>query len=384
MIFRIRDTDCYIHLDYDEPKKDVFVAVITEVSRVGTVQEKTIFRIQTVHFVSLTTDKFDNLLSSGFAMNSNDPPDDVVRHPCQHLQKIFSTGSFYFSRDFDLTNSLQKRSTDAGAVGEVSMFEVADSHFWWNRHMLKDFLTIREKELSIEERAGLDRSGVFVLAMQGFVGIQDFRLDSTSAKMIIISRLSCKRAGTRYNSRGISDDGHVANFVETEFQLYTPLHTFSVLQIRGSVPLFWEQTGIQFGHKVEIARGYESTFPAVQKHFAELVERYGTVNVVDLLGQKETSNEYALTTEYKNHVQELKRRGVPVEYNSFDFHAMVKGNNFENLGRIVEEVGRDMRQYGCFVVENASGEKIALQSGIFVCLFLLSRLTSITYSLPYR
>lgn len=29
-------------------------------------------------------------------------------------------------------------------------------------------------------------------------------------------RLSCERAGTRFNTRGVNDDGAVANFVETE------------------------------------------------------------------------------------------------------------------------------------------------------------------------
>jgi hypothetical protein len=32
----------------------------------------------------------------------------------------------------------------------------------------------------------------------------------------LISRKSNKKAGTRYNSRGIDDDGNVANFCETE------------------------------------------------------------------------------------------------------------------------------------------------------------------------
>ena len=36
------------------------------------------------------------------------------------------------------------------------------------------------------------------------------------AKACLISRLSCERAGTRFNVRGTNDDGHVANFVETE------------------------------------------------------------------------------------------------------------------------------------------------------------------------
>ena len=34
--------------------------------------------------------------------------------------------------------------------------------------------------------------------------------------MILISRRSRKRAGTRFNARGVDEDGLVANFVETE------------------------------------------------------------------------------------------------------------------------------------------------------------------------
>lgn len=33
---------------------------------------------------------------------------------------------------------------------------------------------------------------------------------------VISIRLSCERAGTRFNVRGVNDDGAVANFVETE------------------------------------------------------------------------------------------------------------------------------------------------------------------------
>lgn len=63
--------------------------------------------------------------------------------------------------------------------------------------------------------------------------------------LCIISRLSCLKAGTRFNSRGINDDGNVANFVETE-QIATLNHeghdyTLAFLQLRGSVPAFWEQ-----------------------------------------------------------------------------------------------------------------------------------------------
>ena len=41
--------------------------------------------------------------------------------------------------------------------------------------------------------------------------------------------------------RGVDDDGHVANFVETEQLVTIDKSCTSFVQIRGSVPLFWEQ-----------------------------------------------------------------------------------------------------------------------------------------------
>ena len=52
--------------------------------------------------------------------------------------------------------------------------------------------------------------------MCGAVEIKTVYVGKTQAKACIISRLSSERAGTRFYVRGTNDDGHVANFVETE------------------------------------------------------------------------------------------------------------------------------------------------------------------------
>jgi synaptojanin len=39
------------------------------------------------------------------------------------------------------------------------------------------------------------------------------------ATLSLISRLGWKRAGTRFNTRGVDDDGHTANFVEVSLPL---------------------------------------------------------------------------------------------------------------------------------------------------------------------
>lgn len=57
----------------------------------------------------------------------------------------------------------------------------------------------------------------------------------------LISRLSCQRAGTRFNARGVDDDGNAANFVETEQLIVLDESVVSYVITRGSVPIFWEQ-----------------------------------------------------------------------------------------------------------------------------------------------
>src|SRR6266404_6109749 len=60
-----------------------------------------------------------------------------------------------------------------------------------------------------------------VLAIQGYVGVFTIPLHApptngapTVATLSLISRLGAKRAGTRFNTRGVDDDGNTANFVE--------------------------------------------------------------------------------------------------------------------------------------------------------------------------
>ena len=48
-----------------------------------------------------------------------DPHDQPLEHPCVALKKILSSGTFYYSVDFDLTNRLQSRYNISQPVGAV-------------------------------------------------------------------------------------------------------------------------------------------------------------------------------------------------------------------------------------------------------------------------
>lgn len=125
---------------------------------------------------------------------------------------------------------------------------------------------------------GVNTSVWLLRTMCGSVEVRTVYAGSRQARAVIVSRLSCERAGTRFNVRGTNDDGHVANFVETEQVIYADdgSAVSSYVQTRGSVPLFWEQPGVQVGsHKVRMSRGFEATRPAFERHMEQMRQRYG-------------------------------------------------------------------------------------------------------------
>lgn len=73
--------------------------------------------------------------------------------------------------------------------------------------------------------------------MSGFI----YAIEKTDHTILLISRRSNKRAGTRYWTRGCDKDGYVANFVETEELIIKPNEILSFVQIRGSIPVRWSQ-----------------------------------------------------------------------------------------------------------------------------------------------
>ncbi|TPX33752.1 hypothetical protein SmJEL517_g03470 [Synchytrium microbalum] len=365
--------------------------------QVGDLEGSPIFKINKVAFYSLLNSRYDDHPSNQLVLiPSNNPdqqePPTAFAHPCSALMKLLSTGSFYFSPTYDLTRAAQKRYTSGTKKDSQdpfaspisfddkpwsNLFENADSHFVWNRHMLSPLLTVREQELSMDEKVEVDKGGCLVQIMQGFVGMVDYRQGSFMARMAIISRLSCKKAGTRFNARGLNDDGHVSNFVESEFLFYTKYYVLSFLQIRGSVPVFWEQIGVQLQTKIDIARGPESTAPAVRKHFLELQERYDKVHIIDLLSQNPSSAEIGLGEAYRYHIRALTDQKMYIPYTPFDFHAVVKQGDYDRLSILLQkpDIRASLDDFSYFLADTQSGNPVAQQNGVMRinCLDCLDR-----------
>lgn len=286
--------------------------------------------------------------------------DGPFEHPCAALRKLLGDGSFYYSADFDLTSRLQERSVDASTFD----YDNFDKGYLWNSYMIQPLVDFRTR-LSPRERTVLDSSRILTSAIRGFAatlpvfahGTATTRVDraTPTATLTLISRLSCRRAGTRFNARGVDDDGNVANFVETETILWSPSDfCFSSVQIRGSIPLFWEQSaGLLPGQqKISMSRSFQATQPAFDRHFEDLEIKYGSIYVVNLLS-KEKQGELDLSREYQRHVVACslnKRQGgrassehVQLKHFNYDFHAETRTGGYEaasGIRQYIHEAGQ--------------------------------------------
>lgn len=199
--------------------------------------------------------------------------------------------------------------------------------------------------LTDTERGALDHSRLLTSVIRGFVKSLTIPLSSSPIRgtipgppttLTVISRLSSRRAGTRFNSRGVDDNGNVANFVETETVFWSPTGLcFSYTQVRGSIPIFWESTSslIPGQQKIQITRSPEATQPSFDKHFSMLERTYGAVHIVNLLSAFKPG-EVELTERYRYHISRspLKRHNEDeieehslLQETEFDFHERTKG-----------------------------------------------------------
>ncbi|XP_012937640.1 synaptojanin-1 [Aplysia californica] len=291
-----------------------YLVMVTSCLSVGKIGDSEVFRISAVQFVSLR----------------NDPADE---DRVAEIRKLLSSGTFYFTwaaggDPWDLSLCAQRNLQDHDT----------DNKFFWNRMLHVHF-----------QRYGVDCSKWLLKVMCGGVEIRTIYAGHRQAKACIISRLSCERAGTRFNVRGVNDDGSVANFVETEQVIFLENQIASFVQTRGSVPLFWEQPGIQVGsHKVHMSRGYEMAAPAFDRHLRTVRQQYGEQVIVNLLGSKEGEKMLSQAF-YNHHAASSHKQDVP--YYHFDYHAEVKGTNLKNLEKLKTRILKHMHQFDFFYTE---------------------------------
>ncbi|KAK4556743.1 hypothetical protein LTR86_006314 [Recurvomyces mirabilis] len=312
------------------------------------------------------------------------------------VKLYFSASGFFFSYEHDLSGTLMQRENSSSSL---PLWKQYDELYFWNRHLAEPFI-----------KAG--RDALVLPLIQGFVGQRAFSIARTESgeqdvvaeavqtpeevvvaqdpskpaesaqdpakpsdtkqedfMLTLISRRSIKRAGLRYLRRGIDDDGNVANSVETE-QMLSPqdwnssAKTFSLLQYRGSIPLFFSQTPYSFKPLPILFGSESSNQEAFRKHFSSIQKRYGAVQAASLIDKHGTEQSAGET--YENHAKLLNEHsgidGKQLAFEWFDFHSQCKGMKFENVSILLDTLQTSLKSFGWIVKQD--DRNIQQQTGI--------------------
>jgi hypothetical protein len=302
------------------------------------------------------------------------------------LKTLIKSGPMYFSYSFDLTNSFQRQSQ---LDPSVPLWKRADDRFFWNKFVQSDLIDFRISGTRHQQGQQPGVDPYILPVMFGMMEIIPTRVKSTPLSLVLITRRSRHRAGTRYFSRGIDEEGHVSNFNETEQIIVLndstsglggfaggggmqngkiggsggkEVQIMSYVQTRGSVPVFWAEVNtLHYTPKLQI-RGVETAVSAAQAHFDEQIRLYGDnyiVNLVKAKGREQRVKEayeqmikmlitspYESTSEdsrssEKFHIVESSKNQQKFDrlhYVYFDFHNETKGLQWHRVQLLVDQL----------------------------------------------
>ncbi|XP_069146541.1 phosphoinositide phosphatase SAC8 isoform X1 [Solanum lycopersicum] len=327
------------------------ILLITSRKEVGNYLGFPIFRVMSMKFLSCN--------EASRHLTRQEKRDEV--YFMNLLTIVESTPGLYYSYETDITVNLQRRCNLAKGWMSKPVWKQADPRFVWNKNLLEELI---ENKLD----------GFIVPLLQGSFQIGHLKLKDSPATIALISRRCTRRLGTRMWRRGANLEGDVANFIETEQLLEFEGFRSSFLQIRGSIPLLWEQiVDLSYKPRLNII-DHEETPKVVERHFHDLLQRYGHVVAVDLTNKQ--GDEGLLSAAYATEIQKLSS----VRYVSFDFHHCCGGSNFDNIQLLYDQIAEDFEKNGYFLID--TDEKIILeQRGVIRsnCIDCLDR-TNVTQS----
>ena len=374
-MIKLRLGDCLLHAT--SPiliSSDKYIIVITKAQPMGRLKSHMVYKVISTEFLPLRERAL------------HDTDEDTY---LSLLKALLKTGPMYFSYSIDITNSFQRQ---AQSDPSLPLWQRADDRFFWNKFIQSDMIDLASGAVSGSGLRGGQQVGAdpFILPVAfGMLRITQTRIKATPVTFTLITRRSRHRAGTRYLTRGIDDQGHVANFNETEqivilndesgvrggFATGPGMHNgtvegnekyetqvISYVQTRGSVPVYWAEVNtLHYTPDLQI-RGVETAVESARQHFNEQIKLYGDNYLVNLVNQKgredrvkkayeqmlrilmSSPNEATqadYVTEEKLHVVEPSQNSQGYDrlhYIYFDFHNETKGLQWQRAQVLLDQL----------------------------------------------
>ncbi|XP_054783191.1 phosphoinositide phosphatase SAC2-like isoform X2 [Prosopis cineraria] len=283
-------TKCYGIIGFIKFLEPYYMLIITKRRKIGTICGHTIYAITNSQMIPVPHASVRSKMAYS---------NDENRYK-KLLCSVDLTKDFFFSYSYHVMHSLQKNLSDDSTSGQL----LYETLFVWNEFLTRGIRNI------------LQNTSWTIALVYGFFKQVKLSISDREFNLTIIARRSRHYAGTRYLKRGVNEKGRVANDVETEQIVFEDSHNgcptqiSSVVQIRGSIPLFWSQEASRLNIKPDIILSKEDhNFEATRLHFDNLVKRYGNpiiiLNLIKTLEKK--PRETILRREFANAIRSINK-----------------------------------------------------------------------------
>lgn len=323
----------------------------------------------------------------------HDPDEDTF---IALLKTFMAQGPMYFSYSIDLTNTFQRQSQ---ADTSLPLWQRTDDRFFFNKYLQTDLINFRSRGSRSQPGTQPGTDPFILPCIFGMLEIKPTTFKTTSLTIVLISRRSRYRGGTRYFTRGVDEEGHAANYNETEQIVILndsstggmggfagssdmqsgkhgnsaqEMQILSYVQTRGSVPTYWSEiNSLRYVPKLQV-RSTESAHNAAARHFDEQIRLYGDNYLINLVNQK--GREKAVKESYEKMVEKLvssprerqeadmlteekfttiqpgsrRQEFDRIHYVYFDFHSETKGMKMHRAYSLVEKLGEALETQSYF------------------------------------
>ena len=336
-----------------------FILYVYSSSNIGKLKGENIYKIDEVKFYPILK-------------NTKENEPKKIKKIKEGISKLFAFG-FYYSLGLDLTSSQQKQGKffynkkydnhfDKSNIEEKfkRIYQTTDKRYFFNYNLYKNFIDNKTKE-------PIDYNFITPIIC-GYIGMFEHTIGEenemnkkcNNVQFVLITRRSQNYAGVRYKTRGVNDDGHVANFCESEQIVIYENFLCSYCQLRGSVPIFFEQSGT--GVATNIKRTRELTINAFTRHLQEIGQDYSLIYAINLLNEKKKI-EIPLIYEFESQVR-FKKNSNNFRYIFFDLQNKCKKDNYAPVDQLMQELKEVSNLFGFFSMNFHTNDVYTVQSGV--------------------
>ncbi|TVU12217.1 hypothetical protein EJB05_45850 [Eragrostis curvula] len=285
-------TNCFGIIGFIKFLGPYYMLIITAQRKIGDIFGHPVYQVTKSAMIELSNSKTRPKL-----INSK----DENRYK-KLLQTIDLRKDFFFCHSYHIMRSLQKNFNDP-----QEGWDLYDTMFVWNEFLTRGIRNILKSTLWT------------VALVYGFFKQDKLAISGKDVMLTLIARRSRHYAGTRYLKRGVNEEGKVANDVETEQIVYEDMlgqrQISSVVQNRGSIPLFWSQETSKLNIKPDIIlHEKDNNYEATRLHFENLRSRYGNpIIILNLIKTREKRPRESILRREFDRAIKIINSGLPGE-----------------------------------------------------------------------